>query len=82
MDGDGWRRSPVVFLLAPVTGTMTPLSQLGLHEEVLLLALRDEEGTNEFGAWCQQALAGAMADLPPEVRAQWQPRWGMRRWLR
>jgi hypothetical protein len=33
---------------------------LFLHEEILLLALRDREGTPEFGAWYQQAMAGAI----------------------
>ena len=31
-----------------------------LYEEVILLALRDEEGTTASGAWYQQAVAGAI----------------------
>ena len=38
--------------------------------------------TMAMQALLHEILAGAMADLPPEVRAQWQPRWGQRRWLR
>jgi len=34
--------------------------ELYLHEEITLLALRDKEGTIEFGICYQQALAGAM----------------------
>lgn len=33
-------------------------------------------------ALLHEILAGAMAELPPEVRAQWQPRWRARGWLR
>lgn len=36
------------------------METLPLHEEVLLLALRDEEGTTISGAWYQQAIAGAL----------------------
>ena len=38
--------------------------------------------TEATQALLHEILAGALVDLPPEVRAQWQPRWGMRRWLR
>lgn len=38
----------------------TPTPALHLYEEILLLALRDQEGTVAFGAWYQQALAGAL----------------------
>ena len=31
-----------------------------LYEEVILLALRDDEGTTASGAWYQQAVAGAI----------------------
>jgi len=34
--------------------------QLWLHEEVMLLCLRDTEGTIEFGAWWQQAAGAAI----------------------
>lgn len=34
--------------------------ELYLHEEVMLLALRDDKGTVEFGVSYQQALAGAL----------------------
>lgn len=33
---------------------------LHLHEEALLLALADEKGTPEFGAWYTQAIGGAV----------------------
>ncbi len=40
-----------------------------LYEEVMLLALRDEEGTTASGAWQQQAVAGAiLAELLLEGR--------------
>ncbi len=35
-------------------------SLLGLHEEIMLLALRDEEGTVEFGSMYGYALGGAL----------------------
>ncbi len=35
-------------------------SPLYLHEEVMLLSLRDQKGTVESGAWYQQAIAGAI----------------------
>lgn len=38
--------------------------------------------TAAMQALLHEILAGAMAELPPEVRTQWQPRWGNRRWLR
>ncbi len=37
-----------------------PNSKLFLHEEVLLLALRDEEGTVASGTWYTMALGGAI----------------------
>jgi len=40
---------------------MTALdSPLYLHEEIMLLVLRDEQGTIEFGAWYNQALGSAV----------------------
>ena len=43
---------------------MPAKDSLYLHEEVMLLALRDEEGTIATGAWYQQAIAGAaLAEL-------------------
>jgi hypothetical protein len=39
---------------------MSDDTPLFLHEEMLLLALRDDEGTPEFGAWYAQAVAGAV----------------------
>lgn len=39
---------------------MTSDPSLFLHEEILLLALKDKEGTPEFGVWYAQALAGAI----------------------
>jgi len=35
-------------------------NEMKLYEEVMLLALRDEEGTTASGAWYQQAVAGAL----------------------
>lgn len=35
-------------------------NELTLYEEVMLLALRDEQGTVEMGAWYQQAVGGAV----------------------
>ncbi len=40
---------------------MTELDHLlYLHEEIMLLVLRDEQGTIEFGAWYNQALGAAV----------------------
>ena len=39
---------------------MNGKSSLFLHEEILLLALKDEEGTIASGTWYQQAIAGAI----------------------
>lgn len=39
---------------------MRTRDNLFLHEEVLLLALRDREGTNESGVWLDKALGGAI----------------------
>ena len=39
---------------------MTNPDHLTLPEEVMLLALREDTGTIEFGAWYQQAVAGAV----------------------
>lgn len=36
------------------------MKRLHLHEEVLLLALRDDKGTPAHGAWHQQAIAAAV----------------------
>jgi hypothetical protein len=36
------------------------MQQLFLHEEIMLLALRDREGTIEFGSMYQYALGGAI----------------------
>lgn len=42
----------------------SPPSTLGLHEEILLLALRDEAGTIEMGSLYQYAIGGAaLAEL-------------------
>jgi hypothetical protein len=44
-------------------------NRLFLHEEALLLALRDDLGTTEMGAWYQQAVGGAvLAELLLERR--------------
>jgi golgi phosphoprotein 3 len=40
-----------------MTALDTPLY---LHEEIMLLVLRDEQGTIEFGAWYNQALGSAV----------------------
>ncbi len=39
---------------------MRTRDDLFLHEEVLLLALKDREGTNERGVWLDKALGGAI----------------------
>ena len=39
---------------------MRPSTQLHIYEEILLLALRDKEGTMLFGVNYPQALAGAL----------------------
>ena len=38
--------------------------------------------TAAMQALLHEVLAEAIAELPPEVRAEWQPRWNMGRWLR
>lgn len=48
---------------------MSKSESLHLYEELLLLALRDREGTIASGAWAQQALGGALlAELVLEGR--------------
>lgn len=42
--------------------------------------LRERSG--EAQALMHEILAAAMLELPPEVRAEWQPRWNPRRWAR
>lgn len=50
---------------------MSPTPELHLHEELLLLALRDEKGTVATGAWIDQALGGALlAELMMEGRVR------------
>jgi len=39
---------------------MSDASELFLHEELMLLSLRDREGTTEMGAWYHQAVAGGI----------------------
>ncbi len=39
---------------------MSETDELFLHEELMLLSLRDREGTIETGAWYHQAVAGAI----------------------
>lgn len=46
---------------------MEPKNNLFLHEEILLLALKDEEGTNGTGARNNYAVGGATS-LAPEGR--------------
>jgi hypothetical protein len=52
---------------------MTAAHDLHLHEEILLLALHDRDGTVVSGAWYSQALAGALLAelvLRGRIRAQ------------
>jgi len=48
---------------------MSAKHKLRLYDEIMLLALRDEKGTIETGAWYQQAVGGAvLAELVMEER--------------
>lgn len=50
---------------------MTGTPRLRLHEEVMLLALREDKGTIEMGAWYQQAVGGAvLAELALDERVR------------
>jgi hypothetical protein len=50
------------------------MRKLHLHEEVLLLALREDKGTIEMGAWYSQAVGGAVvAELLLEGRVHLVP---------
>ena len=53
---------------------MSAKHKLRLYDEVMLLALRDEKGTIETGAWYQQAAGGAvLAELVMEERLKIAP---------
>ena len=53
---------------------MSANHKLRLYDEIMLLALRDEKGTIETGAWYQQAVGGAvLAELVMEERLKIAP---------
>ena len=56
---------------------MTINDNLHLHEEILLLALRDKEGTIESGVMYQHAVAAALLGAPDPRRAGFHRPYGL-----